>query len=323
MSEELYFISQLDGIWLRQPVSNDCKKYLHLHTACEDHEIWEVADGMLYILFWPPCGTFHSQKPGIRQFLIKLPGSNELWDMEAVTKSKDTASLVNSLSVPVVPYHDWAKRQIVVDTLTVHQQLVKERTESLARHVTAFHERRSLDLEAMKHKQTMRAALLFSKGKPVTVSKFCHLLAAFGFWTDLPGIVKDYLLNEVEEIGNDGTVFVRGVHKPVQNQAIGALAISLSNIVTAVQLAFGSIGQQKDVPMNESIDTKTYYDENDAHVFVSSGISGGSVWMTVRRKKASAGTHRLKSPALPLRDTREEAQRDLEAFAAKKGWKEA
>lgn len=68
---------------------------------------------------------------------------------------------------------------------------------------------------------------------------------------------------------------------------------------------------------------KMYYDENGALVFVSSGISGGTVWMSVRRKKPAAGTHRIKSPRLPLRDTREEAQKDLDAYAQSRGWREA
>ena len=68
---------------------------------------------------------------------------------------------------------------------------------------------------------------------------------------------------------------------------------------------------------------KRYYDCNGALVFVSSGISGGAVWMTVRRKKPTAGTHRIVSPRLPLRDMPEQAQQDLDAYAQSKGWREA
>lgn len=68
---------------------------------------------------------------------------------------------------------------------------------------------------------------------------------------------------------------------------------------------------------------KQYYDENGALVFVSSGISGGRVWMTVRQKPPRTGTHRVKSPALPLRPTPEEAQSDLDAYALKRNWHEA
>lgn len=65
---------------------------------------------------------------------------------------------------------------------------------------------------------------------------------------------------------------------------------------------------------------KEYYDDNGALVFVSSGISGGDKWMTVRQKKPTSGTHRIKSPKLPLRKTQEEAQQDLDAYALSKNW---
>ena len=68
---------------------------------------------------------------------------------------------------------------------------------------------------------------------------------------------------------------------------------------------------------------KRYYDENGALIFVSSGISRGRVWMSVRQKGASAGTHRVVSPKLPLRDAPAEAQQDLDAYAASRGWREA
>lgn len=69
--------------------------------------------------------------------------------------------------------------------------------------------------------------------------------------------------------------------------------------------------------------SKEYYDDNGALVFVSSGISKGDKWMTVRQKKPTSGTHRIKSPKLPVRDTREEAQLDLDAYALSKKWDEA
>ena len=69
--------------------------------------------------------------------------------------------------------------------------------------------------------------------------------------------------------------------------------------------------------------SKQYYDENGALVFVSSGISDGSKWMTVRQKTIRVGTHRIKSPALPIRATPAEAQTDLDAYALKRGWDEA
>lgn len=68
---------------------------------------------------------------------------------------------------------------------------------------------------------------------------------------------------------------------------------------------------------------KQYYDENGALVFVSCGISDGSRWMAVRHKTVRSGTHRIKSPALPIRPSQKEAQNDLDAYSLKRGWDEA
>jgi len=66
---------------------------------------------------------------------------------------------------------------------------------------------------------------------------------------------------------------------------------------------------------------RIYQDENGTKVFVSSGIStDGKTWLTVRQKKGK-GTHRVKSPALPIRETLAKAQEDLDAYAERKGWK--
>jgi len=66
---------------------------------------------------------------------------------------------------------------------------------------------------------------------------------------------------------------------------------------------------------------KIYRDENGFRVFVSCGIAtDGKTWLTVRQKKAWKGTHRIKSPALPIRKTLAEAQKDLDAYAKTKGW---
>ena len=64
---------------------------------------------------------------------------------------------------------------------------------------------------------------------------------------------------------------------------------------------------------------KVYVDDNDCKVFVCYGISAGTDWMTVRQKGRN-GTHRVKAPALPIRHTPEEAQADLDRYAAEKGW---
>ena len=73
--------------------------------------------------------------------------------------------------------------------------------------------------------------------------------------------------------------------------------------------------------MNNDLKAMRYRDDSGSLVFVSSGISGGTVWMTVRQKKPHAGTHRIASPRLPLRAAPEEAQRDLDAYAQAKGWR--
>jgi hypothetical protein len=66
---------------------------------------------------------------------------------------------------------------------------------------------------------------------------------------------------------------------------------------------------------------KIYCDENGAKVFASSGIStDGKTWLTVRQKKGK-GTHRIKSSALPIRETLAKAQEDLDAYAKRKDWK--
>jgi len=74
--------------------------------------------------------------------------------------------------------------------------------------------------------------------------------------------------------------------------------------------------------LTKNLEQKKYLDGNGSRVFVSSGITAGTHWMVVRQKNKSAGTHRVKSPALPLRASRDEAQLDLDAYAQKKGWRE-
>jgi hypothetical protein len=66
---------------------------------------------------------------------------------------------------------------------------------------------------------------------------------------------------------------------------------------------------------------KIYRDENGVKVFVSCGIAAdGKTWLAVRQKKGK-GTHRIKSPALPIRETLAKAQEDLDAYAKQKGWR--
>jgi hypothetical protein len=64
-----------------------------------------------------------------------------------------------------------------------------------------------------------------------------------------------------------------------------------------------------------------YIDKLGAEIFVSPGIaSDGKTWMTVRQERHKFGTHRIVSKALPIRQSKAEAQADLDAYAGKKGW---
>lgn len=62
-----------------------------------------------------------------------------------------------------------------------------------------------------------------------------------------------------------------------------------------------------------------YIDDMGKLVKVSSGISGGKVWMTCRVKKSGA-LQRIKSKLLPERNTQAEAEEDLDRYAEKMGW---
>ena len=62
-----------------------------------------------------------------------------------------------------------------------------------------------------------------------------------------------------------------------------------------------------------------YIDENGILVVVSSGISGGNAYMACRVRK-SGSLQRIKSKNLPIRNTRNEAQEDLDLYAENRGW---
>ncbi len=55
-------------------------------------------------------------------------------------------------------------------------------------------------------------------------------------------------------------------------------------------------------------------------LFVTDGFSEGRTWFTAY-KAPTGSTRRYKSPDLPCRRTREEAQADLDSYARKKGLK--
>lgn len=69
---------------------------------------------------------------------------------------------------------------------------------------------------------------------------------------------------------------------------------------------------------------KRYVDQNGAIILISSGISDGKSWMAcrVKIKQRNESMHRVKSKFLPLRNTRAEAQADLDAYANNFSWKE-
>ncbi len=63
-----------------------------------------------------------------------------------------------------------------------------------------------------------------------------------------------------------------------------------------------------------------YLDYSTGRVlFISPGLSQ-DIWATYWRKPSGA-LKRVISPALPLRRDRDQAQRDLDAYAAAKGWR--
>jgi hypothetical protein len=65
----------------------------------------------------------------------------------------------------------------------------------------------------------------------------------------------------------------------------------------------------------------TFLDDSGQTVFVSNGIdTSKKKWFSVRQKDTRHGTHRVKTKALPIRTTFDEAQSDLNAYAAKRGW---
>jgi hypothetical protein len=62
-----------------------------------------------------------------------------------------------------------------------------------------------------------------------------------------------------------------------------------------------------------------WHDTNGKAVFVDSGI-GGKNYMSFRRSD-SGGLHRVKTKYLPVRETFDEAQKDLNLYATTYGWK--
>jgi hypothetical protein len=61
-----------------------------------------------------------------------------------------------------------------------------------------------------------------------------------------------------------------------------------------------------------------YKDTEEGVYRVSDGLSAGRMWFTSKRAIGDQHFHRIIDSALPLRDTRAEAQADLNAWARKR-----
>jgi hypothetical protein len=62
-----------------------------------------------------------------------------------------------------------------------------------------------------------------------------------------------------------------------------------------------------------------YLDRKGRLLFVSKGI-GPDCFGTFYRKRGGGGKHRVKSPALPIRGTRQQAEDDLAWYAMEHDW---
>lgn len=60
-----------------------------------------------------------------------------------------------------------------------------------------------------------------------------------------------------------------------------------------------------------------YRDYQGRILFVGSGISNGTSWMTLYQK-SNGSLRRVKSKFLPIREMREQAQQDLDRYAEKR-----
>lgn len=79
---------------------------------------------------------------------------------------------------------------------------------------------------------------------------------------------------------------------------------------------------RKQSPMLTCGDHTPWRDPKTGRVYaVSCGFSGGRTWYTAHAQ-VRGGRPRFTSPALPVRQTREEALEDLRRYAQAKGWEE-
>ena len=317
MPEQHYLVQRQDGIWLRQPIPVQYLDGMQIYFETEAYQVWEISEQHLYILFWPPCGVFLGSKKGSHQFFIKLKTSpTDLWLVENnINGTKDVHAIGSSLAKPAMPHDMWLASQTVVDDLSHHQKLVKERDGEMSRHVHAYRHREDAELANARFKRTVRAAQSFLKRPTISAETFRLLLSAFGYWGGLSDEMKKYLVYEVSDIGGDGTVIIRNVG-PIDHAAIADLAKSLRDTVAEVhetverhKLAFKFMNNPH----------KKYLSPFGGLVYVSSNLHGGNMWAAVCRD--SRETRVVEGNGLAPRATRVEAQRDLDAYAEGVCWK--
>lgn len=75
--------------------------------------------------------------------------------------------------------------------------------------------------------------------------------------------------------------------------------------------------EESSEPVLGEVPEVRYVDDAGAEYCTSTGIGSGGLWFTVKRDPGKTSVHRVKSPALPDRPTRAEAQADLDAYAKK------
>lgn len=63
-----------------------------------------------------------------------------------------------------------------------------------------------------------------------------------------------------------------------------------------------------------------YIDDKGRLIFASAGLDRKVFMIMYKNAWENSGMHRLKVKGIPERDNLEDAQADLDAYAAKKGW---
>lgn len=108
------------------------------------------------------------------------------------------------------------------------------------------------------------------------------------------------------------TIMVFGSASATMRKEIFALWIQLVN-----ELPLLDESARVTIEPAVELETRRYLDENGREIFVSAGIGGeeyGTFW-----RSHTGGLHRVKSPAMPMVSSRNEAQKNLDAWAEGKG----